>query len=129
MLPATLRRAQRNPQRIADKKSRRAFRSGHPFKQRLEPRVHLDGRKIPAPIMGRKHPSGPAVGNRLRDCRDPKHDDSRYIGRASRSSVSKFQPSASAVNEAMLAATIGDAVFARTVDPTKPRASGENYTP
>jgi len=30
------------------------------------------------------------------------------------------------VNEATLAAQIGDAVFARTVDPTKPRASGEN---
>jgi|SRR6516162_7569919 len=80
MLPATLRRAQRNPQRIADKRSRRAFEPGHPFKQRLEPRVHLDGRKIPAPIMARKHPSEPAVGNRLRDCRYPEHDDWRYIG-------------------------------------------------
>jgi len=99
MLPATLRRAQRNPQRIADKRSRRAFRSGHPFKQRLEPRVPLDGRKIPAPIMARKHPSEPAVGHRLRDCRCPEHDDSRHIGGASRLSVSKFQASASAVNE------------------------------
>ena len=73
--------------------------SGHPFKQRLEPRVPLDGRKIPAPIMARKHPSGPAVGHRLRACRCPEHDDSRYIGGASRSSVSKFRASASAVNE------------------------------
>ena len=99
MLPATLRRAQRNPRRIADKRSRRAFGPGHPFKQRLERRVHLDGGKIPAPIMARKHPSEPAVGHRLRDCRCPEHDDSRYIGGASRSSVSKFQASASAVSE------------------------------
>ena len=99
MLPATLRRAQCNPQRIADKRSRRAFslviRSSSALSRAY---LSMDA-KIPAPIMARKHPSEPAVGHRLRDCRCPEHDDSRYIGGASRSSVSKFQASASAVNE------------------------------
>ena len=45
---------------------------------------------------------------------------------ASKSSVSKFQASVSPLNEAMLAAKTGDAVFGRTVDLTKPRASGAN---
>jgi hypothetical protein len=48
-----------------------------------------------------------------------------YIGGASRSSISKFQASASAVNAAMLAAKTGAAV-GRTLDITKPRASGGN---
>jgi hypothetical protein len=123
MLPATLRRAQRNPQRIADKRSRRAFGPGHPFKQRLEPRVHLDGRKIPAPIMARKHPSEPAVGNRLRACRDPEHDAWRYVGGSFE--IIAFQASASAVNAAMLAAKTRHAVFsaARPIPPSRARAA------
>lgn len=48
-----------------------------------------------------------------------------YIGGASRSSISKFQASASAVNAAMLAAKTGAAV-GRMLDLTKPRASGGN---
>src|SRR5215471_9412968 len=61
MLSVTRRRARRNPQRIAANRSCRAFRSSHPFKQRLEPRVHLDGGNIPASTMSGKHPFEPVV--------------------------------------------------------------------
>ena len=64
--------------------------------------------------MARKHPSEPAVGHRLRACRCPEHDDS-----SSRRVHLRWL-------RATLGAKIGDAVFARTVDLTKPRASGEN---
>jgi hypothetical protein len=41
----------------------------HPFKQRLEPRVHLAGRKIPASTMSGKRPF-------------PNHSSSRNLARA-----------------------------------------------
>jgi len=73
MLPATLRRAQRNPQRIAD----RAVRSGLVIRSSSalsRAYISMDAR-YPLPSWpANTHPT-PPVGHRLRDGHDPEHDD------------------------------------------------------